>query len=132
MEQDSGQQGESFQIKDAISARVPGAIDTLAFQLSFTGYTDSLRIFLNNLAKFDLPIVVRSVDVQRPNKSKSTTDAITGNNLDSIFGAFAASNDDEAPEEAQKPVISENISTFTVVLEFIEIVLPSNLVSDNA
>jgi hypothetical protein len=45
---------------------VPGAINTLAFGLTFTGYTDSLRELLNNLAKFDLPFVVRSIEVERP------------------------------------------------------------------
>ena len=130
LEQVEGQQ--SFQIDKAISARVPGAIDTLAFRLSFTGYTDSLRSLLNNLAKFDLPIVVRSIDIQRKGEIKNTTASTNSNNLDSIFGAFGGSNDEEAPKEAQKPVISENISTFTVVLEFIEIVLPTDLASDKA
>ena len=130
LEQVEGQQ--SFQIDKAISARVPGAIDTLAFRLSFTGYTDSLRSLLNNLAKFDLPIVVRSIDIQRKGEIKNTTASTNSNNLDSIFGAFGGGNDEEAPKEAQKPVISENISTFTVVLEFIEIVLPTDLASDKA
>lgn len=130
LEQVEGQQ--SFQIDKAISARVPGAIDTLAFRLSFTGYTDSLRSLLNNLAKFDLPIVVRSIDIQRKGEIKNTTASTNSNNLDSIFGAFGGSNDEEAPKEAQKPVISENISTFTVVLEFIEIVLPTDLASNKA
>jgi hypothetical protein len=54
------------------------------------------------------------------------------NNLDAFFGVFGGgSNSDlEVPEEAQKPVISENISTFTVVLEFIEIVLPAESAGD--
>ena len=132
LEQEQGQQNKSFQINEAVSARVPGAIDTLAFELSFTGFTDSLRSFLNNLAKFDLPIVVRSIDVQRPNKIKSSTAAATNNNLDSIFGVFGGSNDDEAPKEAQKPVISENISTFTIVVEFIEISLSADSDQDKA
>ena len=132
LEQGQDQQNKSFQINEAVSARVPGAIDTLAFELSFTGFTDSLRTFLNNLAKFDLPIVVRSIDVQRPNKIKSSTAAATNNNLDSIFGAFGGNNDDEAPKEAQKPVISENISTFTIVVEFIEIIVSGDSALDKA
>jgi hypothetical protein len=100
--------------------------------LSFTGYTDSLRSFLNNLARFDLPIVVRSIDIKRQGEIKNTTASTNSNNLDSIFGAFGGSDDEEAPKEAQKPVISENLSTFTVVLEFIEIVLPTDLAFDKA
>ena len=54
------------------------------------------------------------------------------NDLDTFFGVFDGGFNQElvAPEEAQKPVISENISTFTVVLEFIEIVLPAQSAVD--
>jgi hypothetical protein len=127
----SGDKG--FQINKAVSARVPGAIDTLAFSLTFTGYTDSLRGFLNNLAKFELPIVVRSIEVTRPTGSQTTSaPAANANNLDAIFGVFGGAGEaaKEAPKEAQKPVIAENISTFTVVLEFIEIVLPADSAED--
>ena len=55
------------------------------------------------------------------------------NNLDAFFGVFEGGTNTEvgASEEAQKPVISENISTFTVVLEFIEIVLPAESAVDS-
>ena len=118
---------ESFQIDPAVSARVPGAIDTLAFRVTFSGYTDTLRRFLNNLAKFDLPIVVRGIQVHRPetaaSKSKKKPTA-RKTELDDLFGAFAGSNSvskDSGIKDAQKPVISENASRFTVTLEFIEI-----------
>ena len=123
---------KGFAINPAITARVPGAIDTLAFGLTFTGYTDSLRGLLNDLAKFDLPIVVRSIEVERPSGSLTTAKVPANNNLDAFFGVFDGGSNTkvEAPEEAQKPVISENISTFTVVLEFIEIVLPAQSAGD--
>ena len=125
---------KGFTLNPAITAKVPGAIDTLAFSLSFTGYTDSLRRLLNDLAKFDLPIVVRSIQVERPSGSRTTAKVPASNNLDaSFFGVFDGGSNSEvaAPEEAQKPVISENISTFTVVLEYIEIVLPAESVANN-
>ena len=124
---------KGFTVKPAITAKVPGAIDTLAFGLTFTGYTDSLRGLLNDLAKFDLPIVVRSIEVERPSGSRTTAKVPANNKLDAFFGVFDGGSNSEvaAPEEAQKPVISENISTFTVVLEFIEIVLPSESAGDN-
>ncbi|HAV12428.1 MAG TPA: hypothetical protein DCX06_02875 [Opitutae bacterium] len=125
----SGKSGKTgFQISSAISARVPGAIDTMAYSVTFTGYTASLRAFLNNLAQFDLPIVVRSIEVQRPQGSATTAAPKKGNALDDIFGAFggASSTTVETTEEAQKPIIEENLSSFTVVLEFIEIILPQN------
>ena len=124
---------KGFAISPAITAKTPGAINTLAFGLTFTGYTDSLRQLLNNLAKFDLPIVVRSIEVERPSGSRTTAEIPANNNLDAFFGVFGGGNNSEpeVSETAQKPVISENISTFTVVLEFIEIVLPVQPAGDN-
>lgn len=121
-----------FAIHPAITAKVPGAINTLAFRLAFTGYTDSLRRLLNDLAKFDLPIVVRSIEVDRPSGMSTTAKVPANNDLNAFFGVFdGGSNPElESPEEAQKPVISENISTFTVVLEFIEIALPAQSAVD--
>ncbi|MDQ8194417.1 Amuc_1100 family pilus-like protein [Coraliomargarita sp. SDUM461004] len=129
-------QSQSFSISPAVSARVPGAVETMGFSLSFTGYTDSLREFLNSLAKFDLPIVVRSIEVARPTGQTAKTNAgKKGNDLDAIFGVFGGSSnsaaESAAPEETKKLVISENTSTFTVVLEFIEIVLPADSAEDN-
>jgi hypothetical protein len=131
--QAAGSGDKGFRINPAVSAKVPGAINTLAFSLTFTGYTNSLREFLNNLAKFDLPIVVRSIDVKRPTGQSTTVARTNSNNLDSIFGVFGGGTEAEVaePEVAQKPVISENISTFNVVLEFIEIVLPADTAEDN-
>jgi len=51
---------EGFRIGPAVSAREPGAIETMAFSISFDGKTDALRQFLNALAAFEMPIVVRS------------------------------------------------------------------------
>ena len=124
-------QSSTFTINPAISARVPGAIDTLAFSVTFSGYTDTLRQFLNNLAVFDLPLVVRSVEVRRPASERATTGRTAARGtLDDIFGSVGgAANGAREPvvrTEEQKPVIEDNISTFTVTLEFIEIILPSN------
>lgn len=119
--------GRGFQVNEAVSAGVPGAIETLGFSLTFTGYTDTLREFLNSLANFDLPIVVRSIEVDRSETQAATAEtASEANNLDSIFGVFGGGGGEEAsePQEVQKPVIAENVSSFTVIVEFIEIILP--------
>jgi len=109
LEDVSGDKG--FQIDPVISARVPDVIDTFAFQVTFTGYTPVLRRFLNNLAKFQLPVVVRSVSVDRIN-SKSQADA------SEIFNPVnTIVNGDE-----KTPIISETESLFVVTLEFIEVV----------
>ena len=119
----------TFVIDPAATARVPDAIETLAFRVSFKGYTESLRLFLNELAKFDLPIVVRSVEVERPSGSETVDvkQAEKKDSLESIFGVFGMEDaaEEEAQPEAQKPVITDNLSTFTLLLEFIEVVLPA-------
>ncbi len=127
---DTDAKATSYRINPAISARVPGAIDTLAFRVTFTGYTPTLRKFLNNLAQFDLPIVVSSVAVDRPTTNAKTANAKKpkASRIDDIFGVFAGASTsvETAPEANQTPVISETESSFTVTLEFIEIILPSN------
>lgn len=118
---------DGFIIDEAISARVTEAIDTLAFSVTFSGYTNSLRVFLNNLAEFEMPIVVRSIEVERPKGSETVAAASSssGGGFDAIFGAFGAPDSSAAEEETQKqqPVITDTASKFTIVLEFIEIVL---------
>lgn len=125
---------KGFEIAPDISARVPGAIDTMAFSLTFRGYTDSLRRFLNRLARFELPIVVRSIQVSRPAVAKKPAANKRGNPATSFFDIFgqeeaagatpaAGAVADTAAVE-QKPVIEENVSEFTIILEFIEVILP--------
>lgn len=126
---------EGFRVDPAISARVPGAVETLGFSLTFTGHTDTLRKFLNSLARFDLPIIVRSIEVNRVESQAATNrPAENPNDLNAIFGAFgggAAPEEDVVPQEVQKPVIAENVSSFTVILEFIEVVLPDAQKEEN-
>lgn len=100
---------DGFRIDPKVSARDPGVIDTFAFQLTFTGYTSTLRRFLNSLMEVQLPIVVRKVEVDR-----SETDL--KNEFDALFSAA------ESIQSKQKPVVAGTESIFTVTLEFIEVV----------
>ena len=124
-----GEERRGFKVGPAISARVPGAIDTMAFSVTFTGYTTALRRFLNNLAKPELPIVVRRIEVERPSGSETISAPSPDDPFDGIFGGFGGNSPTAEPDpdaQAQEPVISENISRFTVIVEFIEIVLPDD------
>ena len=117
----------SYRIDPAVSARLKGAIDTVAFRITFSGYSRSLRHFLNELASFDLPIVVRSLAVARV-ESPMRNEVAQKNSIEEIFGIF----DDDSSASLEKnnlttPVVSENISRFTLDLEFIEIVLDDEL-----
>lgn len=113
---------EGFQISSLISAEVPGAIDTIAFKLKFDGYTDTLRDFLNSLSKFDLPIVIRSVGVERPSGSESVT-TTPRNNSDDIFSGFFSDGASAPAKQDKPPIVKAVPSEFTLILEYFEVVL---------
>jgi hypothetical protein len=120
--------GGDFRIDPAISARVPDAIDSLAFRITFTGFTESLQSFINRLAAFDYPVVVRSIEVSRPAAARTTgaQRPQRTQTIEDIFGGFGggAAAPAQTAEPAQRPVIEDNESEFTLVLEFIELTLP--------
>lgn len=121
----SRNQENTFKISPEVSARVPGAIETLGFSITFTGYTQSLREFLNSLSEFEMPIVVRSIEVDRINQGRSSRPVNSGSNsLDALFGG-AGNNTPIAPEIVLEPVITDTLSSFTVTLEFIDILIPA-------
>jgi len=56
--------GDFFVLDPRLSLRSPQTVESLAFRLSFTGSTATLRAFLNRLADFDLPILIRVIEVE--------------------------------------------------------------------
>jgi hypothetical protein len=78
---------------------------------------------------------VRSVGVGRSVASVQPTNRnrIQANNIEAVFAGFGGASTesvDVKPPVEQTPVISETESSFTVTLEFIEIILPSNSVEN--
>jgi len=121
-----------FTVDPLVSARVKGAVDTLAFRVKFIAYTDTLRVFLDNLAKFELPLVVRSVEVE-PATQDTVNAAIAAANPAAAGAAPApapapdasAGNTTAAPSGPQREaVIKDNVSEFTVVIEYINLIPP--------
>ncbi len=110
-----------FKISSSVTSRVEGAIKTIPFQISFSGKTNSLREYLNRLANFDRPIVVRSINVSRPNESVKTKFKDQRN--DKIAAIFGDKVKDINKDQRKDPVVTENVSEFTLTLEYIEIVL---------
>ena len=124
-----------FDLKALMSARVEGAINTYAFQLEFSGHTESLRLFFNKLSEFKLPVVVRDVKVKREERREEDEEEEEMEDLpppsDSPFpgsSPFPAPGSDGSPpsqpaptKPAQKPVVDKNTSTFTLVIEFVEL-----------
>lgn len=108
-----------FEVDPRISARVPGFVEASAFRLTFIGDTASLRTLLNKLATFELPLVVRGVEVEPIIKVQSTEKVAPANTLSSIFGT-APSVSVEAIKP--KPLVEKVRSKFTVTVELIDLV----------
>jgi len=98
-----GQAEDFFEFNPAFSVRVPGQVDSEAFRLEFTGQTPALRTFLNTLAAFQLPVIVRSVEVE-PLVAEEPVDT-----------PVSASSESGAPV----PLVAQNVSRFAVVVEYV-------------
>lgn len=107
------------------TARVEGAVETLAFKIVFTGYTENLRSFLKQIEEFEIPLIVSSVEVKPLTSGVSVAAAAqtNGTPFGEIFGNLGGEAEADAiPEEGiREPIVSENISEFTVVLEYITV-----------
>lgn len=87
-----------FAIDPRLSLRMPEVIETTAFRLTFTGHTATLRALLNKLAEFELPVVVRAVEVAPADRLR----------------------DDPAPARPEaQPLVASPWSRFTVTVEFV-------------
>lgn len=116
-----------FAIDRRISARRPGFVDTMAFRIAFSGQTSALRAVLNKLAGFELPLVVRSVEVEPAadlNQGAATSPVPAAASLDAIFGSAPASGATPAAD-APVPLVAENYSKFTITVEFVDLVPPA-------
>ena len=133
-----------FTIDPRVSARQAGFIDTVAFRFAFTGQTAALRLFLNKLASFELPVLVREVEVE----AASGEDAVVEDVAAAAAAAEAAANEPPAasvvlsavppaPKATTKaparpaartsavaPIVAKPLSKYTVTVEFVELVTP--------
>ncbi|MDR1789212.1 MAG: Amuc_1100 family pilus-like protein [Opitutaceae bacterium] len=110
-----------FAIDPAITAAVPGSVEASAFRLSFEGDTECIRKFMNTVAAFELPLVVRGVEVEpvEPGKSAATGPA-------SLAAAFGAAPKPAAAQPGKPvPIVGKTLSRFTVTIELIRLVEPA-------
>jgi hypothetical protein len=124
---------DTFALDPLMSAKVAGAVDTLAFRIKFVAYSDALRGFLGALAKFDYPLVVRSVEVTpAPEESLKVAQAAANPAAAAAAAVVLPGADSAAPAaDASAPatptkqaVIKTNLSEFTVVIEYINLITP--------
>lgn len=116
--------GDYFSMDARTSARVAGFVETTPFRFSFVGITGSLRSVLNQLAKFELPVVVRSVEVEPLNKQDTGSHSVAAQPAaaNSPFAALGGSDGGAAPVEVEKPLVEQSDSRFVVTVEFISLV----------
>lgn len=94
-----------------LSLRQPGVVGTEAFRVEFTGQTPALRAFLNSLATFKLPLIVREVTVESLSLVQPPSDPTSGSG--------------EPTDAAPVPLVAQNLSKFTVVVEYVELPAPA-------
>ncbi len=126
-----------FTVDPRVTARAPGYIDTTPVRIVFTGQTVTLRTFLNKLASFELPVLVREVEVDRATAEDAVVATSTeeGANPDATAeSAPASSVVISAPpppvstnKAAQKvaaavPIVAKPLSKFTVTVEYLDLV----------
>jgi hypothetical protein len=142
-----------FLISPQATARVYGFVDTEAFQFVFTGQTAALRAFLNKLASFELPVLVRQVEVE-PAASEDVVEPAADDSSASPGAVADASGApasvvlslDPAPApKARKapatqasrgpapvPIVTKPVSKFTVTVEYVSLVPPAQPPAEGA
>src|SRR5581483_9138980 len=119
------------------SVRAPGFLDSTAFRVTFVGQTAALRAFLNRLASFELPVLVREVEVEPASADESqptatvedtSPDPTAGNAASVVLSANPAKPAPKIPAPRPSnvaPIVAKPISKFTVTVEYIELVPPA-------
>jgi len=108
--------GDNFVIDDVTSAKVEGSIDTFGYKIVFTSHTEVLRNFLNRLNEFDVMLVVRSIEVKEGAAIGEYTEAPPVDE----FNSEGLTPEEIAAKTAREPVVSDNYSEFTVIIEYVE------------
>lgn len=90
-----------FELDRPLSLRQPGQVETGAFRLEFTGQTATLRNFLNSLATFRQPVVVRSVEVEP------------------LAAAAPGATAPSVAAGSPVPLVRQSLSKFAVTVEFV-------------
>ena len=138
---------------------MPGFVDTEAFRFVFTGQTAALRAFLNRLASFELPVLVREVEVEpaaaedmieppteepaapAPAEPASETAAAPSVVL-TLDPAAPATPPQKAPAakapraaprlSTATPIVAKPVSKFTVTVEYVSLVPPATPPAEGA
>ena len=110
---------DCFTIDPRLSAFQAGLIETQAFRLAFTGQTAVLRRFLNALAESEMGFVICCVEIEPAGEYVGPL----------LAGTLSAADGWSVPSAASVPgkvaLIAENLSRFTVTVEFVQLAAPA-------
>lgn len=135
-----GESPDFFVIDPRVTARVKGFIDTAPFRLVFTGQTASLRNFIVRLAEFELPVLVREVEVETVGGEEAAAflaESAKPGAPDAAVdtkppAAKPASKSAASRVPAVAPIVPKSLSRFTVTVELIELVTPAPAAAGDA
>jgi hypothetical protein len=99
-----------------LSLRVANLVEAMAFRLVFVGPTGTLRTFVNQLSRMELPVAVRCVEVEPAAGSEAAQNGPTASGPNSSMLVT------EPPGNAADDlvlVVAPALSKFTVTVEFI-------------
>lgn len=121
-----------FDLDPRMAAPAGGATEVTAFRIVFTGQTAALRAFLNKLSGFELPVIVRGVEVTPAavEDAVETAEILALPARETTPAATPASvmltaNVPEKTRAIAAPLVPKTLSTFTVTVEFIDLVPPA-------
>jgi len=123
---EGGDGPDFFALDPRGSARVPGFVETSGFRLTFQGETAALRLFLNRLAAFELPFLVREIEVEPVNAEEAAADAPASPAAPAVAAVTAVPAAREAAPKGpvQTPLVPKSTSRFTVTVEHLELLTP--------
>lgn len=106
-----------------------GVVDTEAFCLGFVGQTSTLRRFLRELQQMDIPVAVRQIEVEPAGSDGRTLGG--ARSLADLFRDEDAGLIAIEDSEIVVPVIAANDSTFSVTIEYLDFVGPTQKSADS-
>lgn len=121
--QTGGAQQGAFRLDPQFSAAVPEISRTIPFQVVFTGHSDALRQFLNQLNSLEVPLMVRTVQVTGEGDQQQGGQQQRGQTGGRRRAAPREEGEATEGEQQQEavPIVRGNVSQFTVALEFVDL-----------
>lgn len=121
-----------FDLDPRLGAGTSGFVEVSAFRLVFTGQTAALRALLNQLASFELPVIVRAVEVEpatgedlvgaAEDAAPAPTATVAALPALIVLSAPAPKAAPANKPAAIAPMVPKALSKFTVTVEFVELV----------